>query len=301
MSENEKFSLDKINKIQNYVIEVGKNLKDLHLNILKYNEELGEENFPATLNLLPKISLKINDLNKILKQNNEIKISGLDNEIVQINTWVSNQNDPELLKQKKIKYKQFFKYNLDEKSKSKKLQVKVVGIGKFECNNFKLKLDESKFSLALIYGGDEEKMKKFEDWNLENILNYISNFYKFFEKINLEDELKVIHESYENCLKNKSLDEESVPVIDILAEYIKIKEKIKDKLIYPKRILFSFLIYKISKNPNISVMGKRITKKTATRLASSKSEYHLWIPRNMEDQIGENIMYLSFKKVDAVQ
>ena len=300
MSKNEKFNLDQINKIQNYVIEVGKNLKDLHLNILKYNEELGKQNFAATYNLLLKLSLKINDLDKILKQNKEIKISGLDNEIIQINTWVKNQKDPDLLKKNKIKYKQFFKYNLDEKSKSKKLQVKGL-FPKFECNNFKLKLNESNFSLALIYGGDEEKMKKFEDWDVENILNYISNFYKFFEKINLEDELKVIHESYENCLKNKSLDEESVPVIDILAEYIKIKEKIKDKLIYPKRILFSFLIYKISKNPNISVMGKRITKKTATRLASSKSEYHLWIPRNMEDQIGENIMYLSFKKVDAVQ
>ena len=300
MSKNEKFNLDQINKIQNYVIEVGKNLKDLHLNILKYNEELGKENFAATYNLLIKLSLKINDLDKILKQNKEIKISGLDNEIVQINTWVKNQKDPDLLKKNKIEYKQFFKYNLDEKSKSKKLQVKGL-FPKFECNNFKLKLNENNFSLALIYGGDEEKMKKFEDWDVENILNYISNFYKFFEKINLEDELKVIHESYENCLKNKSLDEESVPVIDILAEYIKIKEKIKDKLIYPKRILFSFLIYKISKNPNISVMGKRITKKTATRLASSKSEYHLWIPRNMEDQIGENIMYLSFKKVDAVQ
>lgn len=299
MSKNEKFNLDQSNKIQNYVIEVGKNLKDLHLNILKYNEELGEENFAATYNLLLKLSLKINDLDKILKQNKEIKISGLDNEIVQINTWVKNQNDPDLLKKNKIKYKQFFKYNLDEKSKSKKLQVKGL-FPKFECNNFKLKLNESNFSLALIYGGDEEKMKKFEDWDAENILNYISNFYKFFEKINLEDELKVIHESYENCLKNKSLNEESVPVIDILAEYIKIKEKIKDKLIYPKRILFSFLIYKISKNPNISVMGKRITKKTATRLASSKSEYHLWIPRNMEDQIGENIMYLSFKKVDVL-
>ena len=299
MSKNEKFNLDQSNKIQNYVIEVGKNLKDLHLNILKYNEELGEENFAATYNLLLKLSLKINDLDKILKQNKEIKISGLDNEIVQINTWVKNQNDPDLLKKNKIKYKQFFKYNLDEKSKSKKLQVKGL-FPKFECNNFKLKLNESNFSLALIYGGDEEKMKKFEDWNLENILNYIIDFYKFFEKINLEDELKVIYESYENCLKNKSLDEESVPVIDILAEYIKIKEKIKDKLIYPKRILFSFLIYKISKNPNISVMGKRITKKTATRLASSKSDYHLWIPRNMEDQIGENIMYLSFKKVDVL-
>ena len=295
MSKNEKFNLDQSNKIQNYVIEVGKNLKDLHLNILKYNEELGEENFAATYNLLLKLSLKINDLDKILKQNKEIKISGLDNEIVQINTWVKNQNDPDLLKKNKIKYKQFFKYNLDEKSKSKKLQVKGL-FPKFECNNFKLKLNESNFSLALIYGGDEEKMKKFEDWNLENILNYIINFYKFFEKINLEDELKVIHESYENCLKNKSLNEESVPVIDILAEYIKIKEKI----IYPKRILFSFLIYKISKNPNMSVMGKRITKKTATRLASSKSDYHLWIPRNMEDQIGENIMYLSFKKVDVL-
>ena len=299
MSENEKFSLDQINKIQNYVIEVSKNLKDLHLNILKYNKELGEENFPATLKLLRKLSLKIKDLDKILKQNNEIKISGLDNEIVQISTWINNKNDPDLLKKKKIEYKQFFRYNLDEKSKSNKLKVKGL-FPKFECNNFKLKLDESKFSLALIYGGDEEKMKNFEDWNVENILNYISNFYKFFEKMNLEDELKVIHESYENCLKNKSLNEESVPVIDILAEYIKIKEKIKDELIYPKRILFSFLIYKISKNPNISVMGKRITKKTATRLASSKSDYHLWIPTNMEDQIGENIMYLSFKKVDVV-
>jgi hypothetical protein len=34
MSENEKFRLDQISNIQNYVIEIGKNLKDLQFNYL---------------------------------------------------------------------------------------------------------------------------------------------------------------------------------------------------------------------------------------------------------------------------
>ena len=34
MSENEKSKLDQISNIQNYVIEIGKNLKDLQFNYL---------------------------------------------------------------------------------------------------------------------------------------------------------------------------------------------------------------------------------------------------------------------------
>ena len=138
MSENEKFSIEQINNIQKYVIELGKNLKELHMRISKYNEELDKENFPATLKLLPKITSKINDLNKILKENNEIKINYLENEISEINTWMNKQKDLELQKNKKIKYKEFFLNNLYEKSTSKKLVVEGR-FPDFHCNNFKLK------------------------------------------------------------------------------------------------------------------------------------------------------------------
>ena len=295
MSENEKFRLDQISNIQNYVIEIGKNLKELQSSISKYNEELDKENFPATLKLLPKITLKINNLNKILKENNEIKISYLENQVLEINTWINKQKDLELQKNKKIKYKEFFLDNLYEKSTSKKLIVEGR-FPDFHCNNFKLKLDERKFSIKLLYGGDEEKMKIFEDWDLENILNYIYDFYEFFKKINLENELKQIHESYINCLKNKGLGMEWVPIVDILSEYTKIKQNNNDQLVYPRRILFSFLIYRISENSQLRVAGEKITRRTATHTASGKSSEHLWIPTKTEDLIGENIMYLSFKK-----
>ena len=293
VSENEKFRLDQINNIQNYIIETGKNLKDLHMNISKYNDELDKNNFPATLKLLEKISLKINNLNKILKENDEIKITNLENELGKINTWLDNQKDLKLQKDKKIKYKEFFMDNLDEKSNSKKLKVKRI-ISGFRCNNFKLKLDERKFTIKLLYGGDEEKIKTSEDWDLENLLNYINDFYEFFKKIDISEELKVIHESYGNCLKGN--DNDWVPVIDILSEYTKIKKSTKSKLIYPDRICFSFLIYKISENPELKVLEERLTKRTATHGASSKTNLHLWIPTEIQDLLGENIMYLSFKK-----
>ena len=295
MSENEKFRLDQISNIQNYVIEIGKNLKELQSSISKYNEELDKENFPATLKLLPKITLKINNLNKILKENNEIKISYLENQVLEINTWINKQKDLELQKNKKIKYKEFFKENLYEKSTSKKLIVEGR-FPDFHCNNFKLKLDERKFSIKLLYGGDEEKMKIFEDWNLESILNYIYNFYEFVKKINLENELKQIHESYMNCLKNIESGVEWVPIIDILSEYTKIKQNTNNQLIYSERILFSSLIYRILENPELRVIGEKITRRTATHTASGKSNEHLWIPTKTNDLIGENIMYLSFKK-----
>ena len=295
MSENEKYELEQINNIQNYATEVGKNLKDLYGIILKYNEELDKENFPATLKLLPKISSKINNLNKMLKENNEIKISYLENQVLEISTWLNKQKDLELQKNKKIKYKEFFKDNLYEKSTSKKLIVEGR-FPDFHCNNFKLKLDERKFSIKLLYGGDEEKMKIFEDWDLENILNYIQNFYQFFEKINLNNELKNIYESYRNCLKNKVSEEKWVPIVDILSEYTKIKQNNNEQLIYAKRIFFSFLIYKIAPNPELKIADERITTRTATHGAAGKSNDHLWIPTKVEDVIGQNIMYLSFKK-----
>ena len=293
MSKNEKFNLDQISNIQNFINEISKNLKDLDSSILKYNKELDEENLPAILKLLPKISLKINSLNKILKQNNEIKIIHLENEIFKINMWLDEQK--KLQENKKIKYKQFFLDNLYEKSKSKKLEFEGRFPG-FNSNNFKLKLDEKKFNSKVVYGGDEEKMKIFEDWNLESILNYIYNFYEFFEKINLNNELKNIHAAYRNCLKNKTLDDEWVPIVDILSEYTQIKENDKNPLIYPERVFFSFLIYKISENSELKVLEARISRRTATHGAAGKINEHLWIPTKIKDLIGENIMYLSFKK-----
>jgi hypothetical protein len=293
VSKNEKFNLDQISNIQNFINEISKNLKDLDSSILKYNKELDEENLPAILKLLPKISLKINSLNKILKQNNEIKIIHLENEIFKINMWLDEQK--KLQENKKIKYKQFFLDNLYEKSKSKKLEFEGRFPG-FNSNNFKLKLDEKKFNSKVVYGGDEEKMKIFEDWNLESILNYIYNFYEFFEKINLNNELKNIHAAYRNCLKNKTLDDEWIPIVDILSEYTQIKENDKNPLIYPERVFFSFLIYKISENSELKVLEARISRRTATHGAAGKINEHLWIPTKIKDLIGENIMYLSFKK-----
>ena len=118
MSENEKFNLDQCSRIQNFMTEVNKNLKDLNVHISKYNEELDKNNFPATLKLLPKITLKINNLEKILKQNKEITISSLDNQMSEINAWIGKQKDSKLQESKKMKYK-------DEKAK-KKIQLKYI-------------------------------------------------------------------------------------------------------------------------------------------------------------------------------
>ena len=294
MSENEKFDLDQYSLIQNFITEVNKNLKDLHVHISKYNEELDKNNFPATLKLLPKITLKINNLEKVLKQNKEITINSLDNQMSNINAWIGKQKDSKIQENKKTKYKEFFLDNLYEKSKLKNLKVEGR-FPDFHCNNFKLKLYERKFSLKLVYGGDNEKMKEFDNWDLDEILDYIYNFYEFFKKINLENELKQIHESFTNCVKNQESGMEWVPIIDILSEYTKIKQIAGDKVPFPERVWFSFLIYKISENPDLRISDKKITRRTATHTASGKSSEHLWIPTKTEDLIGENIMYLSFK------
>lgn len=294
MSKNEKFDLDQYSLIQNFITEVNKKLKDLHVHISKYNDELDKNNFPATLKLLPKITLKIKNLDKILKQNKEIAISSLDNQMLEINSWIVKQKDSKIQENKKTKYKEFFLDNLYEKSKSKKLKIEGR-FPDFHCNNFKLKLDERKFSLKLLYGGDNEKMKEFDNWDLDEILDYIYNFYEFFKKTNLENELNQIHESFTNCVKNQESRTEWVPIIGILSEYTKIKQVTGDKVPFPERVWFSFLIYKISENPNLRISDKKITRRTATHTASGKSSEHLWIPTKTEDLIGENIMYLAFK------
>ena len=294
MSKNEKFDLEQYSLIQNFMTEVNKKLKDLHLHISKYNEELDKNNFPATLKLLSKITLKIKNLDEILKQNKKIVISSLDNQILEINSWIVKQKDSKIQENKKTKYKEFFLDNLYEKSKSKKLKIEGR-FPDFHCNNFKLKLDERKFSLKLVYGGDNEKMKEFDNWDLDEILDYIYNFYEFFKKINLENELNQIHESFTNCVKNQESGTEWVPIIGILSEYTKIKQIAGDKVPFPERVWFSFLIYKISENPDLRISDKKITRRTATHTASGKSSEHLWIPTKTEDLIGENIMYLSFK------
>jgi len=294
VSKNEKFDLEQYSLIQNFMTEVNKKLKDLHLHISKYNEELDKNNFPAMLKLLPKITLKIKNLDEILKQNKKITINSLDNQILEINSWIVKQKDSKIQENKKTKYKEFFLDNLYEKSKSKKLKIEGR-FPDFHCNNFKLKLDERKFSLKLVYGGDNEKMKEFDNWDLDEILDYIYNFYEFFKKINLENELNQIRESFTNCVKNQESSTEWVPIIDILSEYTKIKQIAGNKVPFPERVWFSFLIYKISENPDLRISDKKITRRTATHTASGKSSEHLWIPTKTEDLIGENIMYLAFK------
>ena len=224
MSENEesKFKLEEINVSQNFIIEVGKNLKDLHSNILKYNEELDKGNFPATLKLLVKITTKTSNLDKILKQNNKIKIMYLEDQVLKINTWITKENS--LRENKKLNYKELFLKNLFEKFKSQELEIKG-NFPIFKCKNFKFELDERKITSKLIYGGDREKIEDFNDWDLEHIPNVIKKFYDFFEKISIDEELKIIYQSYMNCInKNTTTTEEWVPILDILSEYIKAKQ-----------------------------------------------------------------------------
>ncbi|MBT7252461.1 MAG: hypothetical protein HN875_01855 [Candidatus Nitrosopelagicus sp.] len=82
-----------------------------------------------------------------------------------------------------------------------------------------------------------------------------------------------------------------------MSEYTKIKQKTGNEVIFPERAWFSFLIYRMSENPDLRILDKRITRRTATHAASGKSSEHLWIPTKTEDRMGENIMYLSFKKI----
>jgi hypothetical protein len=295
MSENKesKFKLDEINVSQNFIIEVGKNLKDLHSNILKYNEELDKGNFPVTLKLLVKISTKTNNLDKILKQSNEIKIISLEDEVLKIKKWINNENS--LREHKKSQYKDFFLHNLFDKFKSCELEVKG-NFPIFKCNNFKFELDPRKMTSKLIYGGDKEKIDNFDDWNLESISNSIKNFYDFFKKIRIDEELKIIYQSYINCRnKNSESTVDWIPILDILSEYVKTKKNPNNELKYPEKVFFSFIIYLILQNPSHLIFGKKMGRRTATHTAAGNKNEHLWIPLNKEDLLGENIMYLSFK------
>jgi hypothetical protein len=297
MSENKesKFNLEEINVSQNFIIEVGKNLKDLHSNILKYNEELDKGNFPVTLKLLVKITTKTNNLDKILKQNNEIKIIHLEDEVSKIKKWINDENS--LREHKKSQYKDFFLHNLFNKFKSCELEVKG-NFPIFKCNNFKFELDTRKMTSKLIYGGDKEKIDNFDDWNLESISNSIKNFYDFFKNINIDEELKIIYQSYINC-RNKNLESavDWIPILDILSEYLKTKQNPNNELKYPEKAFFSFLIYLILQDPSLVISGKKMGRRTATHTAAGNKNEHLWIPLNKEDLLGENIMYLSFKEI----
>ncbi len=295
MSENKesKFELEEIKFAQNFIIEVGKNLKDLHSNISKYNEELGKGNFPTTLKLLKKISTKINNLTTLLKQNDKKYLISLEDQLSNIKKWINDENS--LREYKKSQYKDYFLHNLFDKFKSCELDVKG-NFPIFKCNNFKFELDTRKMTSKLIYGGDKEKVDTFDDWNLESISHSIKNFYDYFEKIHIDEELKIIYQSYINCRnKNPESVVEWVPIFDILSEYVQTKQNVNNEFKYPEKVFFSFIIYQIFQNPNHSINGKKMGRRTATHTAAGNKNEHLWIPLNKEDLLGENIMYLSFR------
>lgn len=286
-----KFEVKKLNDFIEFLQTLIKPTKEHASLIQKYHAEMKQKNFPATLKLIPKLMEKNKQLIELLKRNPDSKIMQLENYLLEFEGWLSYEKNQE--SDRRIQYTSEFMSNLARHFKESNLNLEGND-PKLTCKNFKFILDSIKLKINIMYGGDEEKFKSLESWNLLELTNTVKNFYDYFDKLNLQDEMKIIFDCYVSIIKSKNQQlGDWIQINEILNKYFHEKENRKIELPYSKSAIFSYLIYKIT-HDQVTVEQKRVGKRTATHSATIKKDEHLWIPRTNEDLVGENIMYLNF-------
>ena len=289
MDSSSKFGINKLNEIVEHLSSISKQIKDLATLVSNYNSDIEKKDFPSTLKWLPKIDEKNKTLCSFLEKNDNLKLPYIENQTNLIKSWIEKENS---LKEQRGK-----KYTNDTLDKIGEHFKELLLKGHYPCfssKNFKFNLDSKKYKIHLFYGGDEEKIQTFDGWNLTDLSSTLKKFYEYFNKIELNAEIKIIFDCYNESLGKKSqLSGEWVLVNEVLSLYVEKKKNQKISLPYPDRIFFSFLIFRIF-NQELIIEQKRLAKRTATHAASVKKDEHLWLPLNDDDLFGENIMYLKF-------
>ena len=293
--ENEiksKYDVAELNISIEFLQNVIKQVKDVKNVVADYNQELEKNNFPSTLKFLKKIEEKNKRITDILKKYQNYKIIFLENFSSSINSWI--QNEKNLKGKKQENYITSFFDCLDEHFKSNNLPLSGHK-PKLNSKNFYFYVVEWKLKINIFYGGDEEKFQSIDSWNLFELTSILKKFYNDFSKFNYNDELKIIYQSYEQCVKKNDQNlGEWVSINNIMKLYVEEKEKIQNKLPYPERVFFSFLISSLL-DKEIVFEGKRLGKRTATHSAAVKKDEHLWLPKSSTDLQGDNVMYLKFE------
>lgn len=287
-----KYDVTELNISIEFLQNMIKQVKDMKNVVTNYNQELETNNFPSTLKLLKKIQEKNNRISDILKKHQNFKILFLENYTVEIDLWI--QNEKNLKGKKQENYISSFFDCLAEHFKTNNLPLNGHK-PKLSSKNFYFYLDDRKLKINIVYGGDEEKFQSIDNWDLSELTSILKKFYDDFSKLNYNEELKIIYQSYEQCVKKNDQNFGAwISINEIMKLYVEEKKKIQIKLLYPERTFFSFLISSLL-DKEIVFEGKRLGKRTATHSAAVKRDEHLWLPRGSNDLQGDNVMYLKFE------
>jgi hypothetical protein len=276
----------------NQNLKINKIMKDIIPILKNYQKETSDKNFPVLLRILPKIDTKTKNLTENINTEKNDKITSIEILLQNLLEWAKKEHESE--DTQRNLYKENFFNSLENNFKKHNLELKGH-FPNFYCKNFKIKVDSSKYKLVLFYGGDEEKMLDIEGWNSNETASNIMKFYQFFSQLDYSKELDMMFKAYSDYLKksNKAFGD-WVPIISVMNEFFQIRQTENLKLIYPQRILFSFIIFKIVEMKIKTNTSYRIGKRTATHGAASSKEQHLWLPMSYDDLSGENVMYLNF-------
>lgn len=276
----------------NQNLKINKIMKDIIPILQCYQKETSDKNFPVLLKSLSKIDTKTKNLTENINLEKNDKILSIETIIENLSEWTKKEHDGE--DAQRNLYKENFLKSLDNNFKKDHLELKGQ-FPNFYCQNFKIKVDSSKYKLVLFYGGDEEKMLYIDGWNSSETASNIMKFYQFFSQLDFSKELDMMFKAYSNYLKKSSKAfGDWLPIISIMDEFFQIRQTENLKLIYPKRIFFSFVVFKIGEMKIKTNNGYRVGKRTATHGAASSKEQHLWLPMSDDDLSGENNMYLNF-------
>lgn len=276
----------------NQNLKINKIMKDIISILQCYQKETSDKNFPVLLKSLSKIDTKTKNLTENINLEKNDKILSIETIIENLSEWTKKEHDGE--DAQRTLYKENFLKSLNNNFKTPHLEWKGH-FPNFYCQNFKIKVDSSKYRLLLYYGGDEEKMLYIDGWNYSETASNIMKFYQFFSQLDFSKELDTMFKAYSNYLKksDKAFGD-WLPIISIMDEFFQIRKTENLKLIYPERIFFSFVVFKIREMKIKTNNGYRVGKRTATHGAASSKEHHLWLPMSDDDLLGENTMYLNF-------
>ncbi len=243
-------------------------------------------------NLITKIKDSVDSLTPKVENYNQQVEKELENYIQALTLKVSQWRED---------FRRDFLNNLEKLLKVRKFELKGT-LPVLKTWLFSFNIDFDRLTVSVWYGPEQERIANFKlDYNF--LVEKIDNYYEFIvsREFNENTFLKRIYRAYKILIfKQERNEEDQVPIIDLLLEYIFIIQSNRYKANprkefytdYP-RYLFSYDLFKLRKRKH---QNYELTPIIATRAYTKKLSDFLWIPTNDKGD-GNYISHIKFREI----
>lgn len=289
--ENLEKLINKSNNELNEINEIIKNFKSFITSVQAYSSAKSSKNYPLCVKKIIESEQKIKQILQIISgkiEEQNFKYSGF-NEIHQLLNNEKTKLDT-LEKELTLEFGKNISLDLE------KFNLKIQGgddKNGIRVKNFLLDFDKKNFNITVYYLFKKEKFVKIDGLNVELAAKKISEFYSesSLQQSQIEKSLELIYDIYSNLVAGKH--NAKVEINIIMNEYF-LKMNLKEKSTVEKRILFSYILFKINEL-NLKTNNRKSMKMNwATGKNITDRKIQLDIPINDRTLDSNNMAYLEF-------